>query len=76
MCIRDSGVALGQGRSVAEAAGGKLAEGAFTAPALTRLARSRQVDMPICDAVAAVVAGRLSVREAAAGLIDRPRRAE
>lgn len=70
------GVALGQGRSVAEAAGGKLAEGAFTAPALTRLARSRQVDMPICDAVAAVVAGRLSVRDAAAGLIDRPRRAE
>lgn len=70
------GLALGQGRSVTEAASKKLAEGAFTAPALVRMARARQVDMPICEAVAAVVDGKVSVREAVAGLIERPRRAE
>ncbi len=70
------GFALGQGRAVADAAGGKLAEGAFTAPALVALARAKGVDMPICEAVAAVLAEKLSVREAAAGLIDRPRKAE
>lgn len=70
------GVALGQGRSVGEAAGGKLAEGAFTAPALARLACSRGVDMPISEAVAAVVSGKLSIRDAVTGLIDRPRKAE
>ena len=70
------GLALGQGRSPAEAAGGKLAEGAFTAAILAEMARSRQIETPIAEAVAAIIAGEAGVREAVAGLLARPIRAE
>lgn len=70
------GQALGQGAAVSEAAGGKLAEGAFTAPALVAMARASGVEMPIAEAVASVIAGRLDVRDAVAGLLARPIRAE
>lgn len=70
------GLALGQGRSPAEAAAGKLAEGAFTAPVLAEMARARGVDMPIAAAVAAIIAGQTGVREAVAALLARPVRAE
>ena len=43
---------------------GKLAEGAFTAPVLLEMAREKNVEMPICDAVAAVLDGKLSVDQA------------
>ena len=70
------GMALGQGRAPADAAGGKLAEGAFTAPILAEMARSRDIEMPIATAVAAIIAGETGVREAVAGLLARPIRAE
>ncbi len=70
------GLALGQGRPIAEASGGKLAEGAFTASVLARIAREHKVEMPIADAVAAIIAGEIGVREAVAGLLARPIRAE
>lgn len=70
------GLALGQGESLEEAAGGKLAEGAFTAAILTRMARAREVETPIAAAVAAIIAGKVGVREAVAGLLARPIRAE
>lgn len=70
------GLALGQGKTVAEAAGGKLAEGAFTAAILAEMARSRGVETPIAEAVAAIIAGQVNVREAVAGLLARPIRAE
>lgn len=70
------GLALGQGKPLAEASGGKLAEGAFTAPVLVRMARERGVEMPISEAIAAILAGKLSVRAAAAALIDRPQKSE
>lgn len=70
------GLALGQGKSPAEAAGGKLAEGAFTAPILVEMARAKQVETPIAEAVAAIIAGHVGVREAVAGLLARPIRAE
>ena len=70
------GVALGAGRTPAEASGGKLAEGAFTAPVLVRLARERGVEMPISEAVAAILAGKLSVRAAVTMLIERPQKSE
>lgn len=70
------GLALGQGRSIAEAAGGKLAEGAFTASVLAEIAAARQIEMPIAAAVAGIIAGRSGVREAVAGLLARPIRAE
>uniref|UniRef100_A0A9E8CMV9 Glycerol-3-phosphate dehydrogenase [NAD(P)+] n=1 Tax=Bosea sp. NBC_00436 TaxID=2969620 RepID=A0A9E8CMV9_9HYPH len=70
------GLALGQGRSPAEAAGGKLAEGAFTAPILAEMARAKAVETPIAEAVAAIIAGDVGVRDAVAMLLARPIRAE
>ncbi len=70
------GLALGQGRALAEASGGKLAEGAFTAQALAEMATARGVEMPIAQAIADIIAGRGGVREAVAGLLARPIRAE
>ncbi len=72
------GVALGEGRSVAEllAAGMPLAEGAHTAGIAAELAARRGVDMPITSAVAAVIAGTLSVDDAIAGLVMRPLKSE
>jgi glycerol-3-phosphate dehydrogenase (NAD(P)+) len=71
------GVALGQGRTPAQArAGAKLAEGAFTAVALVELADQTGVEMPIATAVAAILDGSLSVDEAIENLLTRPFRAE
>ena len=70
------GQALGRGEPPRDAAHGKLAEGAFTAPVLIELARASGVEMPICEAVDAILTGALSVDEAVAALLDRPLRAE
>lgn len=70
------GERLGRGVPVAEAAGGKLAEGAATAGVLVRLARAKGVDMPVAEAVDGVIAGRLDVEEATRALMARPLRAE
>jgi glycerol-3-phosphate dehydrogenase (NAD(P)+) len=70
------GERLGRGVPVAEAAAGKLAEGAFTASVLVALARARGLDMPIAEAVDAVIAGRLSIDEAMDALMSRPLRPE
>ena len=70
------GERLGRGATVDEASGCKLAEGTFTAGVLVDLARAKRVDMPIAAAVAAVVAGRLSVDAAIEALMTRPLRAE
>ena len=70
------GERLGRGLTPAEAAGEKLVEGALTAAALVRLARARQVEMPVAEAVEAMVAGRSDVDEAIRALMGRPLRAE
>jgi len=70
------GVALGKGERPDAGAHGKLAEGAFTAPVLVEMARAKSVDMPIASAVAAVLAGKMTVDEAIAALLARPIRAE
>ncbi|MBV8473267.1 MAG: NAD(P)-dependent glycerol-3-phosphate dehydrogenase [Hyphomicrobiales bacterium] len=70
------GMALGQGRGLDEAAGGKLVEGAFTAAALMQMARSRGVDMPICAAVEALLGGAIDPREAVGALLARPQKGE
>jgi glycerol-3-phosphate dehydrogenase (NAD(P)+) len=70
------GVALGQGIAPDAAAGGKLAEGAFTAAALVALAQRKSVEMPIATAVAAVLARELTVDAAIEALLMRPFRAE
>jgi glycerol-3-phosphate dehydrogenase (NAD(P)+) len=71
------GVALGQGQSARQAhAGGKLAEGMFTASVLFEMTNERNVEMPIASAVAAILDGRTSVDDAIENLLTRPFRAE
>ncbi len=72
------GKGLGEGRSASELMADRrtVAEGAFTAPVLARLARDKGVDMPIVDAVAALIAGRSSVDDVLSDLLSRPPRSE
>jgi glycerol-3-phosphate dehydrogenase (NAD(P)+) len=66
------GAALGRG----EPRPGALAEGEFTAPVLIELAASQNVDMPVSNAVAAILGGAVTIDEAIEGLLTRPFRAE
>ncbi|HWV42956.1 NAD(P)H-dependent glycerol-3-phosphate dehydrogenase [Pseudorhodoplanes sp.] len=71
------GLALGKGSSPLQAfSGGALAEGVYTASALSEMAREAGVEMPIADAVADVVEGKASVEEVIGRLLARPVRAE
>jgi len=70
------GIALGKGEKPDDAAHGKLAEGAFTAPVLLEMAREKNIEMPISAAVAAVLAGKLSVDKAIESLLTRPIKTE
>ena len=68
------GLALGSGQSLQEALAGKLsvAEGVASAPAVLALARKLEVETPICAAVAAILAGQISVDRAIEALLSRP----
>ena len=72
------GKGLGEGRSAGEMMADRktVAEGAFTAPVLARLAREQDIDMPIVETVDALLAGRASVDEALEALLSRPPRPE
>jgi glycerol-3-phosphate dehydrogenase (NAD(P)+) len=70
------GMALGRGESAADAAHGKLAEGVFTAPVLLEMARAKQIEMPISEAVAAILDGKTTVDAAIGALLTRPLKAE
>jgi glycerol-3-phosphate dehydrogenase (NAD(P)+) len=72
------GRALGQGESLADVLGARrsVAEGVYTAAAVVRVARERSVEMPICEAVHAIVEGGLSVDAAIDALLARPFRSE
>jgi glycerol-3-phosphate dehydrogenase (NAD(P)+) len=72
------GKGIGEGRTAAELLADRttVAEGAFTAPVLARLARERGIDMPIVAAVDALIAGRANVDEVLEALLARPPRAE
>ncbi len=72
------GMRLGQGESLEQALAESrgVAEGVATAPALLARAERLGVELPICAAVAAMLEGRASVREAMAALLARPSRPE
>ena len=72
------GVGIGEGRSAAELLANRktVAEGAFTAPVLARVSREKGIDMPIVNAVDALIAGRASVEQVLDELLSRPPRAE
>jgi glycerol-3-phosphate dehydrogenase (NAD(P)+) len=67
------GLALGRGEAKPR---DKLAEGEFTAPVLIELAASQDVDMPVSNAVAAILRGATTIDEAIDNLLARPFKAE
>ncbi|WP_066647485.1 MULTISPECIES: NAD(P)H-dependent glycerol-3-phosphate dehydrogenase [Sphingomonas] len=71
------GVGIGQGQSAQVLLAGKrsVAEGAFTAPVLQTAARDARVEMPVVDAVCALLGGA-PVGEVIGALLARPLRAE
>ena len=72
------GLALGRGESLEAALSGKLsvAEGVASAPAVRELARRLGVETPICEAVAAILAGEADVDDAIGRLLSRPLKSE
>jgi glycerol-3-phosphate dehydrogenase (NAD(P)+) len=68
------GVALGRGETIAPLLAASAVEGVATAPAL--VARAGQLDMPICRAVADLLASRLTLPEAIAAILARRMRDE
>jgi glycerol-3-phosphate dehydrogenase (NAD(P)+) len=72
------GHALGQGASLDHALAGRIgvAEGVATAPALVARAAALGVELPICGAVAQLLAGEATLGEAMGRLLARPRRDE
>ncbi|QLF68671.1 NAD(P)-dependent glycerol-3-phosphate dehydrogenase [Peteryoungia desertarenae] len=65
------GIALGRGDTM-PTAGGPLVEGAFAAAVAARLAEGHGVEMPITQAVAAIIEGRLDIASAIEQLMSRP----
>ena len=72
------GVSLGEGRTVAETMVGlnTVAEGVYTAPVLQSAARALGVDMPLVDAVCALMNEGISVRDILRDVLARPLKAE
>jgi glycerol-3-phosphate dehydrogenase (NAD(P)+) len=72
------GLALGAGKTLAEALAGKVsvAEGVASAPGVVALGRRLGVETPISAAVAAILAGEIGVDEAVGGLLARPLKLE
>jgi glycerol-3-phosphate dehydrogenase (NAD(P)+) len=71
------GVALGRGTDIAAArAEGHTTEGVFTAGVLVDLAHRKTIDMPICEAVEAVLAERIGIDAAIEALLARPLKSE
>ncbi|HEV7268949.1 MAG TPA: NAD(P)H-dependent glycerol-3-phosphate dehydrogenase [Falsiroseomonas sp.] len=72
------GAELARGASLADALATRVgvAEGVETAPAIVARAAEAGVELPICAAVAELLAGRLSVGDAMGRLLARPRRDE
>lgn len=72
------GKALGEGESAEDVLASRRAvtEGVATAPAIAELAERLKVEMPICAAVAAILARKLTVAEAMDALLTRPFRGE
>ncbi|MGC2780329.1 MAG: glycerol-3-phosphate dehydrogenase, partial [Bradyrhizobium sp.] len=66
-------LALGRGEPLPA---GKLAEGQSTAPVLVELAASRAVEMPVAQAVAAILVGAVTIDAAIEALMMRPFKAE
>jgi glycerol-3-phosphate dehydrogenase (NAD(P)+) len=72
------GLGLGGGESAADLLAERrtVAEGAFTAPVLVEAARQVGVEMPIVEAVTALLAGDVTARAAIETILSRPLKSE
>lgn len=72
------GKGLGEGASAADLLANRrtVAEGAFTAPVLRDRARAVGTEMPLVEAVCALIEGTMDVNGAVGALLARPLRAE
>ncbi len=72
------GKGIGEGKSVADLMANRqtVAEGAFTAPVLLEAANTAGVDLPVVEAVSALLAGNIGPKEAVTALLARPLRGE
>ena len=68
------GKAIGEGQKPADLMKDRrtVAEGAHTAPVLDRIARERGIDMPLVDAVASLLSGRVALDELLGTMLSRP----
>jgi len=75
---RRLGLALGQGQGIGEAvrAIGQVVESVQTADEVMRLARRHQVELPIAEAVHAVLHGEMTPGEGLRQLMAREQKAE
>ena len=67
------GLAVGRAENLA---GLPLAEGVATAGIAARIARERGIDAPIISAVAAILAGKMTISDAVSALMSRPLKSE
>jgi len=72
------GMALARGTALQDVLASRagVTEGVETAPALVARAAKAGVELPVCAAVADLLAGRLTIEEAIGRLLARPRRDE
>src|SRR5207237_2076283 len=72
------GFALGEGRTLAEALASSrgVCEGVSTAPEIVGIARALKVEAPVCEAVAAILAGGSTPAAQMAELLGRPLKSE
>jgi glycerol-3-phosphate dehydrogenase (NAD(P)+) len=72
------GKGIGEGRSASELLSDRktVAEGAFTAPVLARLAEQMAIDMPVVAAVNRLLSGSANVEQVLQELLARPPRPE
>ena len=72
------GCALGEGRSLAEALASSrgVCEGVTTAPVVASLVHDLEAEAPICDAVAAILAGQSTPTAQMTELLGRPLKSE
>ena len=72
------GRALGEGQTLQSVLGSRrsVAEGVHTAAAVAKVADEKGIDMPIAQAVHAIVAGKATVNQAIEALLSRPFKAE
>lgn len=69
------GIALGQGEP-AETVGGPLVEGFYAASVAARLGEKFSVELPVTEAVAAIIDGKLDIMTAMEQLMTRPIKTE